>query len=389
MTRVLVSTCAGLLLAFATASSATESTPYRYFPEVLGQDGRITLTPAFTPDGKSLYFAQSECSPIWECPQRLKRSTWGADGWSPPETLEVTERGRVDYPSVTPDGRFLLFSWAVARPRHADQDVYEDFDLYRLDLNDPAAVPEPIDDPDINRIRSNDVRQLRFVHNETAPQLTRDGDLYFWTERLDEIEGRGDRDIYIARSDGNGGFLSAVPLPAPINSPGQDDGSWIHPNGKLMLVTYSDRGGQGDADLFVSIKQNGQWSDPANLGPTVNSGASDFAAMITPDGRELLFSSTARGSRSSRCGELVWTRYPSWPEPWMTPTCRPRGVVGAGERNRTVIFGLGSQGNNHYTTPAQNLIMAIPSPADKVAQRTTNTEISRCRTSLAACDPIR
>lgn len=306
MTRKTPLLCTVLLLAAVPLSDAAERGPYRFAPEALGQDGRITLTPTFTPDGTTLYFAQSECSPIWNCPQRLKRSTRGRDGWSTPEIVAATERGRVDYPSVTPDGRSLLFSWAVERPRHAGEDVYEDFDLYRLDLGDPTALPEPIDEPDINRIRGGKLRQLRFVHNETAPQLTRNGDLHFWTERLDEIEGRGDRDIYVARSDGDGGFLEATPLPAPINSPGQDDGSWIHPSGKLMLVTYSDRGGQGDADLFVSTKKEGRWSGPVNLGPTVNSSASDFAAMITPDGRELLFSSTRAVDGQAKPIIQVW-----------------------------------------------------------------------------------
>lgn len=292
VTRTLSLICMSFLLAAGASTLAVESTPYRYAPEALGQDGRITLTPTFTPDGQTIFFAQSECTPIWACPQQLKRSRKLPAGWSSPEVVPQTAGGRVDYPSVTPEGRFLLFSWAADRPRHAGRNVYEDFDLYRLDLHDPDALPQPIDEPDINRIRGGDIRKLRFVHNETAPVLTRSGDLYFWTERLDALEGLGDRDIYVARSDGSDGFRKATPLPAPINSPGQDDGSWIHPSGNLMLVTYSDRGGQGDADLFVSHKSSGQWSQPVNLGPTVNSGASDFAGMITPDGSELLFSST-------------------------------------------------------------------------------------------------
>ena len=261
----------------------------RFAPDTVQQNGKITLTPGFAPDGKTIYFAQSECSPIWECPQRLKRSRLTERGWSTPELLSVTANGRVDYPSVSPDGRYLLFSWATKRARHANRAVYEDFDLYRLDLTMTTANPEPLDEPDINRIRGGKLAKLRYVHNETAPVLTRDGDLYFWTERLD---GLGERDVYMAPSNGKGGFLAARALPEPVNSKDRDNGSWISPNGKIMLLTYANRGGAGSSDLFVSYRNGENWAVPVNLGGAVNSAAEDFAATITPDHKFLVFSST-------------------------------------------------------------------------------------------------
>ena len=269
-------------------TSAPSDRPGRFAPEALGQDGRITLTPAFSPDGKTIYFAQSECTPIWECPQRLKRSHLKASGWSQPERVRLPSDGRVDWPSVTPDGRRLLFSWATKRARHVGKDVFEDFDLYVLDLDDPNATPQPLDMADINRIRGGAIRTTRYVHNETAPSLTADGDLYFWTERLD---GTGERDIYVAASNDRGGFQQARPLPAPINSAGRDDGMSVSTDGRTMIVTYADRGGSGGADLFVSHLTNGRWSAPINLGPSVNSPYSDFAGRLSPDGRLLVFTS--------------------------------------------------------------------------------------------------
>lgn len=287
----------------ARASTDPEG-PRRFAPTDLGQDGRVTLTPAFTPDGNTLYFAQGECSPIWECPQRLKRSVRTATGWSAPERVALPGDGRVDYPSVSPDGRTLWFSWAQGRVREDGRVVHEDFDLHTLDLTDPRAVPRAVDGADINRARAGAVRTLRFVHNETAPSLTRDGDLYFWTERLDGI---GERDVYVARRDPRGGFRTAVPLPPPVNSRGRDDGAWVDPEGTTMLVTYNGRGGSGGADLFVSRNVDGHWREPTNLGPLVNSPHDDFAARLTPDRRHLVFTST-RPFGDQPAGLLqVWT----------------------------------------------------------------------------------
>lgn len=273
-----------LLFTPLTASADAE----RFAAEALQQNGRITLTPSFSPDGRTIYFAQSECSPIWECPQRLKRSTKGANGWNTPSLVPLPVDARVDWPYVSGDGNTLLFSWSADRPDYRNLDIYENFDLYTLDLRDAEAIPVPIAGADINRPRAGSVKKLRFVHNETLPSLTDAGDLYFMTERPD---GTGERDIYVASATGNGGFETAVPLPAPINTPERDDGVWVDRSGTLMLLTYANRGGEGSGDIFVSRMTPDGWSQPRNLGPAINTEYAEFGARLTPDGKRILFTS--------------------------------------------------------------------------------------------------
>lgn len=259
----------------------------RLAPQALRQDGRVTLSPGFSPDGQTMYFAQASCARIWECPQKMMRSVRVDGAWQDAEEVTLLSQGRVDWPSVSPDGQTLLFSWAVSRARHAGEDVREDFDLYSLDLTVDGAVPVPLDEPDINRIRGGEVRTLRFVNNETAPVLTTDGDLYFWSERLD---GPGERDLYVARHDG-GGFAPPVPLPRPINSRKREDGLWVNAAGDLLLFSTPDRGGQGGSDIFCSRRLGETWSEPVSLGPQINSRHNDFAARLTPDGNRIIFTS--------------------------------------------------------------------------------------------------
>lgn len=302
-------TCAalvGTIPLWAAADPAPEAPtePRMFLPEVLAPAGRITLTPGFSPDGSTMYFAQTECTPIWECPQRLKRIVRMGDGWSAPERVPLPQDARVDYPSVTPDGRYLLFSWSATRPEYAGRDIDVNFDLWRLDLTDPAATPEPLEGPDLNRIREGTIKKLRFVHNETAPILTNAGDRYFWSERLD---GLGDRDVYLARADGKGGFQRPEPLPAPINSAGSDDGAWVSPDGRTMLITYSDRGGCGGSDLFIAHRTGDTWTAPVNLGCTINSSADEYAATLIPGTRTLVFASTRRFNGSAEYDVALWT----------------------------------------------------------------------------------
>ena len=59
------------------------------------------------------------------------------------------------------------------------------------------------------------------------------------------------------------------------------------------VIFQSDReSGFGQNDLWVSFKEkNNHWSEPINLGKSINSSASDFGPYVTPDGKYLFFSS--------------------------------------------------------------------------------------------------
>jgi Tol biopolymer transport system component len=182
-------------------SALANAKPMRFAPEALQQNSKITLTPSFTPDGKTIYFAQSECTPIWECPQRLKKSVFGDNGWSSPQFVQLPTNDRVDWPMVTPDGITLVFSWSAPREDYKNLDITENFDLYTLDLRDPQAIPKPIMGADINCRRAGAIKSRRYVYNEAYPSITSNGDLYFMTERPDGI---GERDIYFAPANSDG-----------------------------------------------------------------------------------------------------------------------------------------------------------------------------------------
>lgn len=278
----------------------------RLAPSALGQDGRITFSPGFSPDGQTMYFTRADCELIWECPQLLYRSDRTAEGWSPAERVALPQaEARAEWPSVSPDGSTLYFSWAPDRDRHAGQDVYEDFDLFSLSLGEPGAEPIALDDPDLSRVRGGRIRQTRFVNNETAPVLTTDGDLYFWSERLD---GVGLRDVYVARSNGRGGFAAPQPVPGAVNTAGENDGSWVTPDGRVMLLTTDAIAGEGGADVFVSVLRDGEWTRPQNLGPQINTADAEFAARITPDGESVVFTSSRPVEQGGESGLYqVWT----------------------------------------------------------------------------------
>ncbi len=57
-------------------------------------------------------------------------------------------------------------------------------------------------------------------------------------------------------------------------------------------------GGHGDSDLYVCFSAGGgEWSDPLNLGPAINTEGYDAIPTLSPDGRRLFF---------HRDGDIYW-----------------------------------------------------------------------------------
>lgn len=61
----------------------------------------------------------------------------------------------------------------------------------------------------------------------------------------------------------------------------------------LYFSAYSEKG-NGDMDLFVSKRKDNTWSNPENLGQTINAEASETFPSISPDGNTLMFSRQER-----------------------------------------------------------------------------------------------
>jgi len=92
-------------------------------------------------------------------------------------------------------------------------------------------------------------------------------------------------------------WSAPVRLGAPINT-GDIDGIVCLSSDDLELYLTTNRtGGYGRYDLWVSTRPTrfDSWGPPENLGPTINTSASELSPWITPDGLELYFASGRPG----------------------------------------------------------------------------------------------
>jgi|CXWL01.1.fsa_nt_gi hypothetical protein len=69
----------------------------------------------------------------------------------------------------------------------------------------------------------------------------------------------------------------------------------LSPDGTLLVVASTEMPGFGASDLYVLRRTAAGWSDPVNLGSSVNGGYSEFAPSFSPDGATLYFTSERPG----------------------------------------------------------------------------------------------
>lgn len=145
------------------------------------------------------------------------------------------------------------------------------------------------------------------AQSEIRLTLSPDGRTALWFSR-DRPGGAGGYDIWMSRHSA-AGWRPATPV--AFNSAGRDFDPAFSADGRFVYFCSDRPGGSGGDDIWrVAVRGQG-FGAPVNLGPAINSAGKEFAPMLSPDGRILLFSSdrpggagghdlfTARRSRAS------------------------------------------------------------------------------------------
>lgn len=137
---------------------------------------------------------------------------------------------------------------------------------------------------------------------EYFPSLTIDGSKLIFTKRIASNE-----DFYESENI-NGVWQKAIPLPGKINSPYYNEGAQnISQDGKWLIFTgcnFPD--GLGSCDLYISYLTKNGWSVPQNLGSKVNSEYWESTPSLSPDKRDLYFSSNVPGGFG---GNDIWVSH--------------------------------------------------------------------------------
>ena len=123
---------------------------------------------------------------------------------------------------------------------------------------------------------------------ESQPALTSDGrTMYFVSNRTG---GVGNRDIWKTHMIDRDSWTQPENLGETINTKFDDISPFIHPNGRTMYFGANGRVGFGGFDIYISELDTSGWSQPVNMGYPINTHNDEVSMFITADGKKGYYS---------------------------------------------------------------------------------------------------
>ncbi|MBI3500204.1 MAG: PD40 domain-containing protein [Bacteroidetes bacterium] len=137
------------------------------------------------------------------------------------------------------------------------------------------------------------LKPVNTSYYEDAAVLSPDGNtLYFVSERPG---GLGQGDIWLSKKMPEG-WAEPVNMGAPVNSPFDENGLWLAPDGKTLFFCSNGPNSIGSYDIFkTTMDEKGKWSNPVNIGYPINSVGIESKFVMTAD-KKTAYIATVRDS---------------------------------------------------------------------------------------------
>ena len=159
--------------------------------------------------------------------------------------------------------------------------------------------------------------KLNTNFNEGAQNISQDGEWLIFTG-CNYPEGLGSCDLYISYKNKNGEWSEAENMGRNINTDAWESAPSLSPDKRDLYFSSTRPGGFGGSDIWVSHRtENGRWQKPENLGPTINTSGDDGCPFIHADNQTLYFNSN--GHAGYGLSDLFVSRKNEKGE-WQTPT---------------------------------------------------------------------
>jgi hypothetical protein len=157
-------------------------------------------------------------------------------------------------------------------------DIYESV-LKGTQWTEPVNLGEPINSK----------------YHESSACISPDGKtIYFVSDRPG---GEGGRDIWYCTKGNDNKWGKAENMGYPINTDKDEEGIFIHPDGKTIY--FSSNGGKdeglGGYDIYKSENKGSQWIVPVNMGAPLNTEGDDVFFVMQADGKTGYYSSSMPG----------------------------------------------------------------------------------------------
>ncbi len=183
-------------------------------------------------------------------------------------------------PIVSLDDRYLIFTRRYLRPEPTPH-LEEDFFISERDSLGEWTLAQRMPEP------------VNSDGNEGAQSISADG-RYLYFAGCGRDDGRGSCDIYVCIKNGDR-WGKPINLGYPVNTEAWESQPSISSDGRTLYFCSNRAGGMGGSDLWMTVRNDhGVWSTPVNLGPNINTPGNENSPFIHPDQETLYFSSDTR-----------------------------------------------------------------------------------------------
>lgn len=140
--------------------------------------------------------------------------------------------------------------------------------------------------------------KINSKHHESQASLSYDGNtLYFISDRPG---GFGEHDIYVSQRDAKGNWGEPINLGPTINTEYDELCVFIHPDGKTLYFSSKGHSNMGGFDVFKSVFEDGKWTTPENLGYPISTPDNDLFFTLSASGKRGYFSSIREGGKGEQ-----------------------------------------------------------------------------------------
>jgi len=255
-------------------------TPVPFNPQPVGNGINSTseeYLPSLTADGRTMIFTRRD-----GYDENFYQSEKKDSVWQKAEPLKgVNTPQNEGAQNISPDGSWLVFTACNRR----DDGSQGSCDLYWSQFKSGAWTKAA---PFSNTINSPDW--------EAQPCISNDGRTILFSST--RAGGQGGKDLWQTTRQANGKWGTPQNLGKNINSAGEEQTPYLHPDGQTLYFTSDGHPGMGQNDLyFVRRNADGAWGEPQNLGYPINTKAAEGTLTVSLDGRTAYFAANRPGSQ--------------------------------------------------------------------------------------------
>ena len=189
--------------------------------------------------------------------------------------------------AISADGKFIVFTACDRR------DSYGSCDLYYSTLSD-GKWTKPV----------NLGQKINTAAWDSQPSLSPDGRLLIFSSR--RLGTLGGSDLWVSWRNEKNAWVTPENLGVNINTEGNDETPFLHPDGCTLYFRSDGRAGMGNYDLYFSRKnlQTDQWQRPQNIGYPINTEGQEGGLVVSLDGKKGYFASDVDPVTSKNMGNL-------------------------------------------------------------------------------------